>query len=154
MFDIWTLNVRPRHITSTFSAVSSKVESVLVDHSHCLMDANWRNYSNSSRHTLPASQESGLGVKRWEQLEPWLQRIQNLDMNPLWELSFQMPPNWYGGSMSDLANVLNKLQVRGTDIRQSVHQYIHAGYLPNIKKFCKCDQDSATGSATCAQKPA
>jgi hypothetical protein len=55
-------------------------------------------------------------VRGWGQLESWLKRIADLDMNPVWEMVFQMPPNWYGSRRRHVTDVLSMVRSMGFDI--------------------------------------
>ena len=138
LFDIWTLNLTPGGSVEAFDTVTGRNESVSVGHRGCLMDANWSAFLASTNDTLASQQGIAARVYQWKQLEPWLRKIQAPDMNPIWELAFQMPPSWYGGRGPVLARVLEKLAERNLNLRQSVHLYFHSGYFMNMKMACQC----------------
>ena len=143
VFDIWTLNLAPRHLFANFNSVTGRTESVLLDHSHCLMGSDWGDFLKCTHETLAGPQGIAAKVHRWEQLEPWLLRVGNLDMNAIWELAFQMPPSWYGNRRQVLANVLDKLGERFWDLRRSVAHYLQRGYFVNMKLPPRPSQDSS-----------
>jgi hypothetical protein len=133
VFDIWTLNKCARDWATAFSGTTGRTECTLVDDGGGLSGSDWGPFLNSTYQSLPAPQVIAAKVTKWAQLEPWLRRVGGLDMNPIWELAFQMPELWYGGRRRGLTNVLNKLSMRQWDLPRAVHHFIQAGYFPAFK---------------------
>jgi hypothetical protein len=133
VFDIWTLNMCARGWAAAFSGITGRTECTLVDDIGGLSGSDWGLFLNSTYQSLPAPQVIGAKVTRWTQLEPWLRRVRELDMNPIWELVFQMPALWYGGDRRGLTSVLDKLSMRQWDLPRAVHHFIQAGYFPAFK---------------------
>lgn len=147
VFDIWTLNMYARDWAAAFSGVTGRTECTLVDDSGGLSGSDWGPFLNSTYQSLPAPQVIAAKVTRWAQLEPWLRRVRGLDMNPIWELVFQMPALWYGGRRQGLTNVLDKLSMRQWDLPRAVHHFIQAGYFPAFKMLPSCAEADANVSA-------
>jgi hypothetical protein len=77
-------------------------------------------------------------------------------MNPLWELAFRMPPEWYGGMRSFLSHVLDKLERRKLDLRKSTYHYLKVGYLASLELPPRkpCVGVSALGESAATKKEA
>jgi hypothetical protein len=133
VFDTWTLNLSPRRWTLAFSKATGRIESTLVSDSGGLAGGDWARFLDASYQSLPAVQVIASKVKRWEQIDPWLRRIAGMNLNPIWELAFQMPTLWYGGCRPGLANVLGKLSMRQWDLARALHHFVQVGYLPSLK---------------------
>lgn len=144
IFDIWTLNEGTRSSVPTFDAVTGRTEPTFVGFSGCLMGSNWGNFLKANYETFSPPRAVASRVKRWQQLDPWLQNIRNLDLNSLWDLVFQMPPSWYGARSSFLGHILDGLANRSWDLSRVVHSYLHRGYFPDMKLPCKCSSSDAT----------
>jgi hypothetical protein len=143
VFDIWTLNLSPRRRVSVHGP-ARRQETVLMDHSHCLMGGNWSNFLGASFKTLPAPQGIGARVTKFDDLSSALRRFDSVDLNPLWELAFQMPPAWYGFERRTIAKILFKLDARGWDLRRAVDYFLTNGYFVNAKLVRKPVETSAT----------
>jgi hypothetical protein len=137
VFDLWTLQLSPRKWLLTADPATGRLEPVFVDHSRCLMGTNWSEFFSSTFQSVPSPQPVARKVTHWKQLEPWLKRIDNLDLNPVWDLVFQMPPRWYGDRRRHVTDVLGALQCRTFDLRRAVHYLAQIGYFANFKMPCK-----------------
>jgi hypothetical protein len=133
VFDIWTLNLSSREPISSLDSAAPRIKKTPVNNSGCLMGANWTAFCDSTFQSLPAPQPNAPKFKHWKQLEPWLRRLNDLDLNSIWTLASRMPPQWHGGHLQHLAHVLDMLENRKSNIRSSVHNLASVGYLPNIK---------------------
>jgi hypothetical protein len=133
VFDIWTMNLLPREWLSAFDEATGGVASILVDNSGGLAGGDWARFRASDFTSLPAPQATAAKVKNWKQLDPWISRAIGLDLNPLWNTAFEMPPEWYGCNKEDLASVLGKLGSRAWDLPRAVHYFIQMGYFPDLK---------------------
>jgi len=133
VFDAWTLNLSPRQWSIDFSAASGRVECVLVGDSGGLAGGDWSRFVDSTHESLPAVQAIAVKVRKWEQIGPWIAKMASADLNPIWELAFQMPPQWYGGGRRTLSHVLDKLGHRQWDLARALHHFIRVGYLPALR---------------------
>ncbi len=133
VFDLWTLNLSTRQWWSSFSEATGRVEVNLSGRSGCLSGGDWQRFLGSTSVCLSASQTVAPEVKRWSQIEPWLRSIKGLDLNPIWELAFQMPPQWYGGRRQLLMSVLDKIESRKWGLKSAVRQFIGMGQLPALR---------------------
>jgi hypothetical protein len=133
VFDIWTMSLLPRQWLSGFNEATGKVDSILVDNNGGLAGGDWIRFLASEIKSLVAPQASAANVRRWEQLDPWISRAIGLDLNPLWEIAFQMPPEWYGCDRQILASVLGKLATRGWELSRAAHHFVEMGYFPGLK---------------------
>jgi hypothetical protein len=132
VFNILTLNLIQR--APVFHHRSGRAEPIFVDHSHCLMDADWSRFLKATyKEPVPLTQLAEK-IKSFEQLEPWLRRARNVDFDHIWELTFKLPPVWYGGRRMVVTNVMRKLEDRARNLRHSVEYLIETGNFPNIRR--------------------
>lgn len=106
----------------------------VVNLSHCLCDADWPHFLSSTYTDSLAFHRTATRVRSFVQLEPWLRKVQNVDMNPLWELAFHLPPQWFGDDRIGITRVLDKISARIGHLRNIVHHLVQTGYFLNIKK--------------------
>jgi len=133
VLDTWILNTSPRRWSKAFNEAKGRVEPIFGGSSDCLSGGDWGSFIDSTHSSLPAPQPIAAEVRTWALLEPWLYRIDHLDLNSIWELTFQMPPLWYGGSRPHITRVLQKLESRKWEMRRAMHYLIQVGYLPAMK---------------------
>lgn len=131
IFDILTLNLMPK---PPVPLAANPQRAVFMDQSHCFMDANWSGFLSADyKEPLQPAWEA-VEVRNWASLEHWLQRIDALDVHPLWELAFQLPPEWYANDRILITKVLEKLASRCWDVRRTLHYLVRAGRFPNLPK--------------------
>jgi hypothetical protein len=133
VFDVWTLNLSPRQWITGFNQGTGRNESTLVSDAGGLAGGDWARYTGSTFESLPAVQAMAAKVKRWEQVSPWIQKMAEVDLNPMWELSAQMPPQWYGECLRSLSHVLDQVGRRQWDIARALHHFMKVGYLPSMR---------------------
>jgi hypothetical protein len=131
--DIWTLNLAERKWSTAFSRVTGRNELTLDGGVGCLSGGDWRRFLGAFATSEPAAQAIALDLRRWDQIRPWLRKIAALDMNPIFELVFQMPPEWYGGRRQMVMEVLDKLESRKCGLKSTVSALIRAGYFPAMR---------------------
>ena len=62
------------------------------------------------------------GVTGWNNFEPWMDRLEKLDPQRVWEIAEGVPPEWYGGVISEMDQLVEKLLGR----RERVPELIEA----------------------------
>ena len=132
VLDIWALNLSARRWSSVFSEATGRDEIVLATCNGCLADGDWQRFLGSTSTATPAPQTVQREVRRPSQLHPWVQSIRQLDLNPIWELAFRMPPQWYGSRRRLIADVLDKLECRSWGLQSTVRELISTGFFPAL----------------------
>jgi hypothetical protein len=133
VLDTWTLNLLPREWSADLNEATGRNECTLAGGAGGLAGGDWLQFLGSTHESLPAAQAIAATVRRWEQIGPWVNKMANADLNPMWEIAFQMPPLWYGGCRRTLSHVLDKLGRRQWELGRAMHHFIRVGYLPSLK---------------------
>lgn len=131
IFNILTLNLSPK---PPVPPAAEPQELVLMDQSHCLMDANWNSFLSAGYNEPLLPEWGAVEVRAWASIQPWLGRLDRLDVHPLWEVAFQLPPEWYADDRVLITRVLEKLASRCWDVRRTICYLAQAGYFPNLNK--------------------
>jgi hypothetical protein len=131
IFNILTLNLSPK---PPMPPAAGAQESALTDQSHCLMDANWNSFLSAGYKEPLLPEWGAVEVRTWASIQPWLRRLDGLDVHPLWEIAFQLPPEWYANDRILITRVLGKLASRCWEVRRTISYLARAGYFPNLKK--------------------
>jgi hypothetical protein len=134
VLDTWTLNLLPREWSTDLNDATGRSECTLASNAGGLAGGDWLRFIGSTHESLPAVQAVATTVRRWEQIDPGVQKIACANLNPIWELAFQMPPSWYGNCRRTLSHVLDKLGSRQWDLGRAMHHFISVGYFPSFKK--------------------
>jgi hypothetical protein len=132
-FDIWTLNREKRMWCSAFSEVTGRNELTLEGGGGCLSGGDWHSFLGAFASSEPAGQAIALDLERFDRIRPWLGRIARLDMNPIYQLVFGMPPEWYGGRRRMVMEVLDKLESRKFGLKSTVRGLVGTGYFPAMR---------------------
>jgi hypothetical protein len=149
VFDIWTLNLSPRRWISVREPNLRRQQVILFNHSHCLMGGAWSDFLEATFESMPAPQGIAARVTCFEDLDPALNRVFSIDLNPLWELAFQMPPAWYGHQRAIISYLLKKLEGRAWEVRRAVLHFLKAGYFVNATLVRKPARTSSITDGVC-----
>jgi hypothetical protein len=60
------------------------------------------------------------GVVGWDSFEPWLSRVEELDPQKIWSIAEVVPPEWYGGDLSEIEMLMERLLERRSRIRELI----------------------------------
>jgi hypothetical protein len=132
ILDIWTLNLSTRGWSSAFSETTGRVGITMTGNNGGLAGGDWQRFLGSTSTSPFAIQTVAPEVKRLSQIQPWIRSIRQLDLNPIWELVFRMPPQWYGGQRKLIAGVLDKLESRKWGLQSTVRDLIGTGCFPSL----------------------
>lgn len=133
VLDIWALNLSTRQWSSAFSEATGRVEITMAGNNGGFAGGDWQRFLGSSSTSPPAPQTVEPEVKRLGQIHPWVRSIRRLDLNPIWELAFRMPPQWYGGRRQLIAGVLDKLESRKWGLQTTVSDFVRMGHFPGLR---------------------
>ena len=63
------------------------------------------------------------GISGWESFEPWLTRLETLPAETVWAAASEIPPEWYGGDLSEMEALVEKLLARRSRIRELIEGF-------------------------------
>jgi len=55
-----------------------------------------------------------------ESFEPWLTRLETMAAETVWAAASEIPPEWYGGDLSEMESLVEKLLARRSRIRELI----------------------------------
>jgi hypothetical protein len=128
----WTLNLSPRQWNDCSGAVD-QLDCALAGDAGGLAGGDWSRFLDSTHESLPAAQAVAARVKKWDQINPWVQKVFQANLDPIWEFAFRMPPEWYGGNRRTLTHVLEKLGRRQWEIGNALLHFLRVGYFPELR---------------------
>ena len=157
-FDTWVCNFRPEKFVLRHDERTRKPVVLRFDHSGCFAGADWSRFLGRPEHVQLCPQ-AWLNESDMRQLRRWIKRIRKLDMNPIWQLTFEMPPCWYGGLRANLIDLIETLGLRKSYVRTDIEKLLQSsGRSVESNKPCWADRGCCQGlacklSATSKKQP-
>jgi hypothetical protein len=138
-FDIWVCNFRGEKFVCRCDEVTGRSVILRYDHSACFAGADWSSYLCKPEH-VQLCPRAYLSNSDGKQLGHWVKRIQALDMNPIWQLTFEMPSCWYGGRRPNLIDLVESIGFRKSYLLGEIEKLIPSeGRRVDPKKPCRSD---------------
>ena len=117
--DKWTCNINGRQAVFQRTQRERRYRARFIDQGYCFHAGDWK-FIDVSLGGVFAENSVYRGVTGWESFEPWLSRIENLEPGVAWAIAEMIPPEWYGGDLSALEVLLEKLLARRARVRELV----------------------------------
>jgi len=131
VFDILVLNTfweKPVFVNADRSA-----SPIFADFSHCLMDTDWPRFLVATKREPPIYTHWADKIKRYEQLDCWIKRAEQIDLQQICEIAMKLPAYWYCNQPGLVVAVIEKLAERVRDLRGILHNLVKNGYFSNLR---------------------
>lgn len=134
-FDKWTGNTDYRQVVYRCNEAERGYRAVFIDQGGCFNLGEWT-FQDAPLKGVFAQKCAYSSVTGWESFEPWLSRVEQFDPQSLWEIAEVVPREWYGGEISDLENLMDKLIRRRDRVRELIIQFRYSSKdpFPNWKR--------------------
>jgi len=108
VFDKWTCNTNGRQAIFFLEPGRSRYQTWMIDQGFCFNAGEWNFPDAPSRSLYPRHRvyESVRGI---ESFEPWLNRLEKVDLNMLDDIVREIPPEWYDREQDSLYRLLEHL---------------------------------------------
>ncbi len=90
-----------------------------IDQGFCFNAGEWR-FIDAPLRGVYARNVVYRDVTGWESFEPWLTRIEEFEAQEAWKIAETIPPEWYGGDLATLEQLVEKLMERRTRVRELI----------------------------------
>ena len=120
--DKWTGNVNGRQAVFVRRARERKYAAVFIDQGYCFHAGEWRFEDVPLRGVYPRNAVYR-EVSGWESLEPWLTRLESMEDAVVWRAAEEIPPEWYGGDLTEMEKLVETLLKRRTRIRSLIEEF-------------------------------
>jgi len=127
--DKWTGNANGRQAVFARKARERRYRAVFIDFGYCFHAGEWRFEDNPLR-GIYYRNEVYRGVRGWADFEPWLSRLEKLDPGVVWAAVEDVPPEWYGGNLSEIEALAEKLLARRGRIRELIEMFARSDREP------------------------
>jgi len=127
--DKWTGNANGRQAVFTRKQREKRYRAVFIDFGYCFHAGEWR-FEDAPLRGVYYRNEVYREIAGWESFEPWLSRLETLPAETAWEAANEVPPEWYGGDLSEMENLVERLLARRSRIRESIDAFGNSDRKP------------------------
>jgi hypothetical protein len=120
--DKWTGNCNGRQAVFTRKQRERRYRAVFIDFGYCFHAGSWEFEDAPLRGVYYRNAVYG-NITGWESFEPWLTRLETMDADTIWTAAGEVPPEWYGGDLSEMETLVEKLLARRSRIRELIEDF-------------------------------
>jgi hypothetical protein len=120
--DKWTGNANGRQAVFTRRQRERRYKAVFIDFGYCFHAGEWR-FEDAPLRGVYYRNDVYREITGWESFEPWLTRIEAMPAETVWAAANEVPPEWYGGDLSEMEALVEKLLARRSRIRELVEGF-------------------------------
>jgi hypothetical protein len=117
--DKWTCNINGRQAVFQKSRRERRYNATFIDQGYCFHGGDWK-FIDAHLGGVFAENTVYRGVTGWASFEPWLSRIEELAPETVWGVAELIPPEWYGGDLSALEVLVERLLARRARVRELI----------------------------------
>jgi hypothetical protein len=117
--DKWTGNCNGRQAVFERKARERKYRATFIDQGFCFNAGEWT-FPDSPLRGVYQRNSVYAGVTGWKSFEPWLSRVEELEADKLWAIAEAVPPEWYGGDLADIEQLIETLLKRRSRVRELI----------------------------------
>jgi hypothetical protein len=141
--DKWTGNANGRQAVFTRKQRERRYRAVFIDYGYCFHAGEWK-FENLPLRGVYYRNDVYRGISGWESFEPWLTRLENLAEETVWAAASEIPPEWYGGDLSDMEALVEKLLARRSRIRELIEEFGRSDRTP-FPKWGRVEREDEKG---------
>jgi hypothetical protein len=102
---------------------------VFIDFGYCFHAGEWRFEDAPLRGVYPRNSVYQ-SVRAWNTFEPWLGSMERMPAETIWTAAGEIPPEWYGGDLSEMEALVEKLLARRGRIRELIEGFARTERRP------------------------
>jgi hypothetical protein len=119
VIDKWTCNSNGRQAVFYKRPREKRYTATFIDQGYCFNAGEWK-FVDAPLRGVYARNLAYRGVTGWDSFEPWLSRVEDLDPQNIWSIAELVPPEWYGGNLTDIEILVEQLLERCNRIRELI----------------------------------
>jgi hypothetical protein len=120
--DKWTGNANGRQAVFARKQRERRYRAVFIDYGYCFHAGEWK-FEDLPLRGVYYRNDVYREIKGWESFEPWLTRLETMAAETVWAAASEIPPEWYGGDLSDMEALVEKLLARRSRIREGIEGF-------------------------------
>jgi len=132
VIDKWTGNSNGRQAVFRRKGRERRYSATFIDHGYCFNAGGW-NFPDAPLRGVYARNIAYKDVDGWESFSPWLERVETIDAQAVWRIAEEVPPEWYGGDISEMEQLIEKLLSRRGRVRELIVQFRESARRPMPK---------------------
>lgn len=129
VIDKWTSNSNGRQAVFHRRPREKRYAAMFIDQGYCFNAGEWRLVDAPLRGVY-ARNLVYRSVAGWESFEPWLSRVQELDPQKIWSIAEIVPPEWYGGDLTEIERLVEQLLERRSRIPELITLFRESSRQP------------------------
>jgi hypothetical protein len=122
VLDKWTGNANGRQAVFARKQRERRYRAVFIDYGYCFHAGEWR-FEDAPLRGVYYRNDVYREVSGWESFEPWLTRMETMSAETVWDAANEVPPEWYGGDLSEMEALVEKLLTRRSRIRELIEGF-------------------------------
>jgi len=120
--DKWTGNINGRQAVFARKQREKRYHAVFIDYGYCFHAGDWK-YENIPLRGVYYRNDVYREISGWESFEPWLTRLETMAAETVWAAASEVPPEWYGGDLSEMERLVEGLLARQSQIRELIEGF-------------------------------
>jgi hypothetical protein len=120
--DKWTGNANGRQAVFARKQREHRYRAVFIDYGYCFHAGEWK-FEDLPLRGVYYRNDVYRTVAGRESFEPWLTRLETMAAETVWAAASQIPPEWYGGDLSEMEALVEKLLLRRSRIREMIQAF-------------------------------
>jgi hypothetical protein len=120
--DKWTGNANGRQAVFARKQRERRYRAVFIDFGYCFHAGEW-NFEDIALRGVYFRNQVYREISGWESFEPWLTRMETMAAETVWTAASEVPPEWYGGDLSEMEALVEKLLARRSRIRELIEEF-------------------------------
>ena len=120
--DKWTGNANGRQAVFWRRQREKRYRAVFIDQGYCFHAGEWR-FEDAPLRGVYHRNDVYKNVTDWMCFEPWLTRLEKLPTETVWAQAAEVPPEWYGGDMTEMEELVERLLRRQARIREFIEGF-------------------------------
>ena len=120
--DKWTGNANGRQAVFVRKQRERRYRAVFIDFGYCFHAGEWR-FEDAPLRGVYYRNDVYREITGWDSFEPWLTRLEMMPAETVWTAANDVPPEWYGGDLSEMEALVEKLLARRSRIRELIESF-------------------------------
>jgi hypothetical protein len=120
--DKWTGNANGRQAVFARKQREKRYRAVFIDYGYCFHAGDWTLEDLPLRGVYYRN-DVYRQITGWESFEPWLTQLEKMPAETVWAAASEVPPEWYGGDLSEMESLVEKLLARQSRIRELIEEF-------------------------------
>lgn len=127
--DKWTGNANGRQAVFMRKQRERRYRAVFIDFGYCFKAGEW-GFEDAPLRGVYYRNDVYKNICGWDSFEPWLTRLEKVPENTVWTVANGVPPEWYGGDLSEMEALVEKLLARRPRIRELIEDFAKTDRKP------------------------